>query len=328
MNWYSCARLLSFNRLFNFLVGNRGAGKTFDLLRTCVNRFLKGKGQFVWVRRFDTDIDAIKDKMFNALQREGYFTNVQFAIVGDSILIDGQVAGYVMSLSTAYKRKSVEYPYVSLIVFDEFIIEKGAGHYLTNEVTKFLGLYETIARKRTVPVVFISNAVTINNPYFDYFNIKPQRKSRFTRFPQICIEMWADEGFIEEKKRTPFGQLIDGTAYGDYLINNQFLQDNYDFVEHLGGKLNYVFTVHYMGNSYGVTVSEEHGCYYITHKVDPGCKTQFSFSTVDHKPNLLLFQSAKNSPFIKNLRQWFDRGRVRFETLKCKNVMYELFGYL
>ena len=47
--------------------------------------------------------------------------------------------------TTASILKSDAFPDVKLIIFDEFIIDnRGTYHYLKDEVTKFLDLYETV----------------------------------------------------------------------------------------------------------------------------------------------------------------------------------------
>ena len=46
--------------------------------------------------------------------------------------------GYAVNLSTAGMKKSVAYPLVTRIIYDEFTIEKGFIRYLPNEVQSFL----------------------------------------------------------------------------------------------------------------------------------------------------------------------------------------------
>ena len=47
----------------------------------------------------------------------------------------------------------------------------------------------------------------------------------------ILIELVSDDEFIKAKKQTRFGKLISGTKYGDYSIENEFLQDNKVFIK-------------------------------------------------------------------------------------------------
>ena len=52
-------------------------------------------------------------------------------------MIDERIAGYGMTLSTAQQLKSSNFPKVKTIIFDEFLIEPGQGHYIKNEVFSF-----------------------------------------------------------------------------------------------------------------------------------------------------------------------------------------------
>lgn len=74
-------------------------------------------------------------------------------------------------MSIANILKSSSYEKVDTIIFDEFLIDKGSYHYLQNEVTQLLDVIETVARLRDIRVIFLGNAISITNPYFNYFNL-------------------------------------------------------------------------------------------------------------------------------------------------------------
>ena len=115
-----------------------------------------------------------------------------------------------MTLSTAQQLKSSNFPDVYYIIFDEFIIESGQGHYLKNEVFSFLGLIETIARTREVKVFMLGNAVTEINPYFLFFDLSLPYNNDIKLFKNnlILLQKINNEKFIHEKKKTKFGQQI------------------------------------------------------------------------------------------------------------------------
>ena len=62
--------------------------------------------------------------------------------------IDKKVAGYLIPLSTSLSEKSNEYPNVTTILFDEFLIDKSYIRYLDNEVETLLDLVYTVQRER------------------------------------------------------------------------------------------------------------------------------------------------------------------------------------
>ena len=230
------------------------------------------------------------------------------------------------------------------IIFDEFIIDKGVYHYLPNEVEYFLEFYETVARTREVKTFFLANAITQTNPYFLYFDIElPYNKTvqtfynngkgRFTKrktkdSANVLIELVANKDYIEMKNNTRFGQLITGTNYSGYAIENNFLRDKKSFLEKKGADARYSFKMIYNNSSLGVWVDYNQGCYYISEDFDPKTKTAYAFTTEEHEPNTLLITTINKNILLKNLFDTFKNGGVRFENMSIKNIFYELIKYI
>ena len=153
---------------------------------------------------------------------------------------------------------------VNKIVFDEFIIDKGRITYLKNEVEVFLDLYETIARTRdNVRAVLLANSVTIVNPYFLFWNIKPDTNKRFTVKGQVCVELFTDADFVAMKKQSRFGQLVSGTRYGNYAIDNNWLLDNDTFIERKTPNAEFMLAMKYCGVFYGFWVDYKAGLIFV-----------------------------------------------------------------
>ena len=165
--YISIPRTLSYNALWNFILGMRGGGKTYGSLKYAIEQHLKYKKkgikwQFMYVRRMKTELDKLtvmrNGRLFKAVEKE--FPDHQLKAESNTLYCDGEIIGYSQPLSTASILKSDAFPNVNLIIFDEFIIDnRGTYHYLKDEVTKFLDLYETVARGRDVVVLFLSKAV-------------------------------------------------------------------------------------------------------------------------------------------------------------------------
>ena len=168
--------------------------------------------------------------------------------------------GFAVALTTALTKKSVSYHKVDDIYFDEFVIDSKVIHYMRNEVVQFLEFYETVARLReNVRVFFVSNAISVINPYFIYWKIRPKPNQRFTRYGHLIIEFVMNEDFVQAKYKTKFGQIIKGTDYGNYAVENHFLKDNANFVERKSGYAQFTFTIVYSGLSYGVWTDHKKG---------------------------------------------------------------------
>lgn len=315
---------ISRNCLFNFIVGNRGGGKTYGAKKKVIERFIKTGEQFVYLRRFKEELKDI-NTFFDDIIDE--FPECEFKVKGKELYINGTLAGRAIPLSTSKIKKSVPMPKVSWIIFDEFIIDKGYYHYLPDEVTFFLEFYETVARLRdNVRVYFLSNALTVTNPYFLYFKLeKPTAKSNIKVRGDILIELVANEEFIKAKKQTRFGKLISGTKYGDYAIDNAFFRDDATFIEKKTGKCAYSFGIKYLDKTFGIWTNANEGKLYVSYDTDANFPYKFALTKADHTPNTLLIESMrKYRPFQFFLKN-FQMGNVYFEDMNIKNQMYDLF---
>lgn len=321
--YYNGNILLTYNALFNFVIGNRGAGKTYWFKKWAINDFLKNGNEFIYLRRYDTEFnEGKKERFFDDIASE--FPDHSFKVKGYVAYIDDKVAGYFKALSKAKIEKSVPFPNVDKVGYDEFILDTGVYHYLKDEVMNFLEFYETVARLRdNVRVFFLSNAITLTNPYFLYFRIQPNKK-RYQRIKDdIMVELVANESFIKEKKKTRFGKLIDGTKYGEYAIENSFLRDNDTFVEKKTGYCKFDFGLIYNGQKYGIWWDYKQGLYFVSKDVDPNNKFIFTLTMQDHTPNTQLIKGTKIN-MIECFIKYYKLGRVRYESINLKNITYEI----
>ena len=169
--FYDYTKILSYNAFINFLIGERGVGKTYGASKFVTKRFISNNEEFVYIRRYKSELAKAVPEFFKSLIINNEFPDHKLSVKGNKFIIDDQVAGYSFSLSTAQSLKSTNFPKVKTIIFDEFIIEPGQNHYLKNEVENFLGAIESISRMKDVRIFMLANAVTITNPYFIYFDI-------------------------------------------------------------------------------------------------------------------------------------------------------------
>lgn len=329
--WWDPYRTMSYNCLFNFIIGMRGGGKTYGSLCYCIKRFIKLGEQFMYIRRYQTELDKLTKerggRLFKAVEKE--FPEYELKAESNTLYIrkksakEWDVMGYSQPLTTASLLKSDAFPKVTTIVFDEFIINThGAYHYLKDEVTMFLDLYETVSRGRDVRVLFLSNAVSITNPYFDFFHLnKPYNGDiqRFGKSKEILVQNFVSQALSETKKQSRFGSIIKDTEYSDYAYDNEWLLDNEDFIEKKNRKCYYCLTLLYNGTSIGVWYDPDNWLYFISNDVDKQCPKIYSVTTDDHKPNVMLFQSATKIAWLKKLIEHYRNGAVRYESMKLKN---------
>lgn len=324
--YYNGGELLSKNRLFNFIIGNRGGGKTYHWKVRCVKDFLRTGKQFIWIRRYNTELENIK-KWYDDIAHE--FEGHKLEVTKKHIKIDGMICGYIGALSTSQRLKSNAYPLVDKIIFDEFLIDKGSLRYINGEVELMLELVETIFRMRdnNNRVIFIANAISIVNPYFTYFNIKPNLQERFTLTKHIAIELYTNQEYINKKLSTRFGDLIKGTKYGQYAIENKFLRDNYSFIIDRPSKnLDYANTVIYNGHKFGVWLcnNNDEMFLYVDDIVEEQCTRTLTMNIEDITENGKYKKHDGMSGYIHQIKFYFNNGKLYFNNIETKKYFYEV----
>lgn len=327
--YYDIHKILTYNALLNILVGERGVGKTFSTSAFVTNEFIKKKHEFVYVRRYKTEISKSTKKFFEALIVEDKFPNNKLEVKGNTFFIDDNPCGYSIALTTAQAQKSVNFSRVKYIIFDEFILENSSSHYLKNEVEVFLGLIETIARTRDVKVFMLGNAVTPYNPYFLFFNISMPYNNDIKTFKNglILVQYMKNEEYRNFKRETKFGKLISGTEYEEYAINNSFRLEKENFISHKSGSSKFSFSLKYKDNILGVWLDFKNGRVYISNDhLDNG--NIFACTNEDHTPNTMLLSVAKQYKGFKILINNYKLGNVYFENHKIKNLCNEIIRLL
>lgn len=323
--YYNVGNTLSRKKLFNFVLGPRGAGKTYGAKKQVIKNWLERGEQFVYLRRYDTEIpESQMRNFFDDIMQE--FPDHEFKALRGLFRIDGEVVGWYFPLSKAQVLKSIPFPNVTLIIFDEFIINTGLVRYLPAEVTTFLECYSTISRDRDVPVLFLSNALSISNPYFLYFNISFESSQKSKIMGDISIEFVENKAFTTHMNETRFGKLIAGTAYGDYAVNNKFLLDTDTFIEKMSSPGHYAATIDMGTTKCGVYRDLLNGLTYISEKIDPECTNIVAMKVETHNTASIL--ATRNNVLVQMIMEAFTAGALRFENQTVKNACYPVIRKL
>ena len=312
---------LVYKRLFTFIVGNRGGGKTYSSKKLMIENWLKYQSKSFYIRRYDTEFEDCKNFMLD-ISKE--YPKMEFTVNNYGVYVDGEIFIYFKALTKSVNIKSSTFPNVGLIVFDEFIIDKGVKRYLKNEVENFLELYETISRTRDVKCLFLSNAVTIVNPYFLYFKI-PISEKQVLKGKHWVVVKTVNLDFVENKKKTKFGELIENTNYSRYAIDNEYLRDNNNFIAKKTNNSIYQGGINYIGKYYGIWMDVENCKIYITQgKVNHNSKNMYCVLNDDMQENIMLIRNKRQIPLIDILDYSYKNGYVFYESLGVKNQFMEI----
>ena len=183
--FYSLDSILKKNATYNMIFGERSNGKTYSVLKYGIEQYFKNHGQIAIVRRWKEDITGRRaSDIFTALNAnnevykisKGKYTGItyfagRFFVCnyddgGKPIYnLDADCIGYCFALSETEHNKSISYPYITTIMFDEFLTKHV---YLQDEFVFFMNTISTIVRHRTnVKIFMLGNTV---NKYCPYFN--------------------------------------------------------------------------------------------------------------------------------------------------------------
>lgn len=183
MKFYSLDAILKKNADYNIVFGERSNGKTYAALKYCIEQFYKTGGEFAYIRRWKEDIlgkraanifaalesdGAIADATDGEFTRVKYYNGVfylaNFDETTQKLVSDNKPCGYTFALSDSEHNKSVSYPNVTTIVFDEFLTRR---YYLVDEFVTFMNVLSTIIRQRdNVKIFMLGNTVNKYCPYF------------------------------------------------------------------------------------------------------------------------------------------------------------------
>lgn len=342
--WYSPQPQLTFNRIYNFVIGVRGGGKTFNCLKQGIRSFKKSGKQFIYLRRHQTQLDdACSGKgkqgdLFAYIRHEDEFPNDDIKVVkekggGYVFMLNGEVMGYGKALSTSMSRKSLAMPNVKLIIFDEFVIDAKAGsheRYLgggEGEVFLFHNFYETVTRGNDVQVFFVGNAFSMVNPYFIDLKIRIQspENNKVYKGKFWTVVIWKSEEFIEQRAQTQFYQATKGTKFHEHAFNNSFYLDSNEFIKKRPHHTEHFFSIAYQNKLYGVWVDWDEGLFFISTKGGKTTKEKtISMSLSDNSPNNVNIRRYRNLPAIVNFRKAVDSNRVYYDSLQSFNALSEI----
>lgn len=164
------------------LYGGRNDGKSFSAKEKVLRDFVKTGAEFTYLRRYAADItevdnldywgdfltgspnkvEEITNGDYNTLEYEKgkyYISNVN----EEGKITRGKLIGHVHALSKEARYKSLQFPKVGTIIYEEFCT---SGAYLYNEVTRFSNYVSTVARDNTPDVILIGNTISRQNAFF------------------------------------------------------------------------------------------------------------------------------------------------------------------
>lgn len=339
--WYNYNKILSYNAMWNFIVGPRGNGKTYGAKKKAIKDFITRGHQFAYVRRFKEELQLSRDSFFADIEKANEFPDYDFRVVGKKAQIAPvetrdddkrrwEDMGVFIPLSTAQSYKSVSFPGIRNLIFDEFILEKSNQQYLRNEASVFKNLYSTIDRNQDrVRVFFLANAVSIMNPYFIDLKIRPDGSDQYGRANKldngrfyVAYHFIKDEVYKEQVGESMFGQFISGSEYDSFANKSEFSDKTGALVEQKDPTARYFMTMLTPDGSFAIWRSAINNRFYVTLQrpvFEILVTTEIEWVNDDVS---YLEYSDKRSQYLRN---YFNTGKVKFENDEARNMFVHIY---
>ena len=320
------------------VVTNRTAGKSTFFGRYLVNGFKKGKfRKFMLLYRFKYELDNVADKFFKDISRL-YFPEDELVSkkMADGtyqlLLLNGIECGYATAVNCAdgIKKLSHLFSDVDCILMDEFQSE--INRYADHEIEKFLSIHVSVARGngqmvRKVPVIMLSNNVTMLNPYFTALGVcdRIHDNTKFLKGHGWVLEMNVYEDAQKELLESPFGKAFQNCNYLNKMTSVNPLNDSNNFIQRLNGSRRYIATLKYKDKFFSICEYPDSGLYYCSESYDRNFPFRISVTTDDHNVNQIYL--GHSAFLVVTHRQFFNRGLYRFQNILCRQCLLALLSY-
>ena len=324
-SYYSFSKVLSYAGVFNMIMGARGLGKTYGAKKIVIKNAINKGQQFIYLRRYKTELKG----------RNSFFADIQNEFPDEEFRVEGQFAqrkvgkkwetiGYFIPLSTAQANKSIAYPNVYTIIFDEFIIDKGSLRYLPDEAKVFMDFYSTVDRYQDrVRCLMLSNSVSIMNPYFIRFHIEPVEGVSRHADGFIVTDFVDSEQFQSEVAHTRFGSFITNYAedYAEYAISNKFADNYDDFVMKKSGRAKYAFSLRCPDGEVSIWID---GPTWFAQRRQPrGDRVRWAYKVTDLREGERLLMYGDK--VLSIMRSTYRKGRLFSDSPETRNMFAEIF---
>lgn len=339
LEYYSFNAIDGYNAVYNFICGARGLGKTYGAKKKAITAAINNGEQFIYLRRFQTELPGFSTFFADIMHEfpdwdfrvEGRIAKMAPASTRDDKKRPWVVIGYAIALSNAQSVKSVAYPLVTRIIFDEFIIEQGVIRYLANEVKMMNDFYSTVDRwKDKTKVYFLANSIAINNPYFLEYNIAPEPDSdvEFIRaFDGFVVVHFPDsDAFKSGVLSTRFGQFIAGTDYAKYAVDSRFSDNHKKLIAAKTADAVYRCSIETRSGIFSVWFDYKNGS--VIYIQDKRPKNEVMLTLESDLMDESKRRVVRQDKIMQVLRAAFNGGRIFFDRPKTRNAFLEIFkGY-
>ena len=232
----------------NILVGPRGIGKTYPIIRQRVllsDADENGASKFIWLRDSQEVVKKIaagRSLTAAIKNKEPDFPDVtiessggNYCFIKDAKTDNYKILGYLCALSTFHNARGIVYDDVINITWDEFIPEEGTV-VKKNQGAIFSNMYESVNRNREIEIparppvqlIFLSNAEDIYSDVLEDLGVSciiedmvDKNKTEY-RDDDTWIAFLKSAKFTKAKAETFLYRINKNEKFKNMALNNKF----------------------------------------------------------------------------------------------------------
>ena len=338
MAFYSLDKINKIEAQYNFLLGGRGCGKTYSVIRQAIAHRLKTGQPFAYVRRYKESIAPSKISClckphYDFIEQE---TDGQYNCVkawqqklwleyrdedGGLVRKDPNPLAFLISLNTQDNDKGEDKGFVKYIIFDEVIARNG---YLKDEWAIFQNCLSSLIRHRAGTVIYmLANPISKFCLYFDELGIDFNGAQQ----GKIYTIKYDDEG----KMKCAFEYIADNLDGSSTVADEYFAFKNekarsitegiweLDNVQHLPAGIHSLASlirtiyVEFTGKIFACEIMKYQDTYFEFWRPAKQIPEKQYYLTLERKfDKYCIVGCDKNHPIYKLLNQIFITGQVYY----------------
>ena len=328
------------------VLGAKDIGKTFNLRKACIKRFLKAGELFCEICRTNEELKAVAPGYFSKLQSAGFFTDYLFKVQSgcgyiakkppsEDIKPDYQLICYFVALTNFQREKKRTYVSPRRFIFDEAIIDTLDRHhrYLKDEFLILANLLDSISRQQPESsykynVYLIGNAVDMTCPYFRNFGIKkiPEFGYSFYKDKTVLlhyVEPWDSD---ERKAYTLVGRMLAGHDEAATMFDNEFRDTTGGEIMGKTPEARYAFSLVWSKMTFAIWEDSKAALWFVTGKAPKDAKNVYTLAKKDSSVNYQMITKADG--LVRLLPEIYRLGGLRYETPAIREAFFEILSFI
>ena len=198
--------------------------------------------------------------------------------------------------------------------------------YLPDETEVLISYMSSVFRQRKrVRCVCLANAIKWTNPYFSKYKFKPIDVGyQKTNKNDVLLYVYQNAEYTADMEDSWLANVSSGSAYGDMMVHNRFVDVNDNFICRKTPDAYLVFNIKWKGITLGLWNSHSQSRYVVSKAYNSDVKTM-CYTASDMTPNLLLLNQSTH-PLNKLLKQAFSKGYLYYEDLYIRDIIYDIIN--